>query len=792
MISSMKKIVRGHQQKHLRKYEKIVQEINQYENEMITVTDEGLKAKTAQFKERLKAGETLNTITPEAFAVVREATKRVLGLRAFDVQLIGGLTISRGNVAEMGTGEGKTLVATLPSYVHALEGKGVHVVTVNEYLAKRDYEMIGQIHEFLGLKVGLNESKLSTEGKQEAYQADITYGVGSEFGFDYLRDHMTTDIKNMVQRPFHYAIIDEIDSVLIDEAKTPLVIAGKSPVQPNLYYICAKMARSFKEEEDYTYDRIARSVNLNDQGISKVERAFGIHNLYDLEHHMLYHFVLQALRAHVIYHRDVDYIIDDGDLKLVDMFTGRIMEGRTLGDGLHQAIEAKEDLEITQENKTQATITIQNYFRMYPALSGMTGTAKTEEEEFQTLYGMDVIQVPPHKTNIRKDYEDVIFETTHEKYSAVAKKVKILSKKGQPVIVGTTSITQSETVASYLDEMELEYELLNAKSIEHEVQLISIAGQKGQVTIATNMAGRGTDIMLDEGVKELGGLFILGTERHESRRIDNQLRGRSGRQGDPGETQLYLSLEDDIVKRFGREDIDEIAPVLKKDQQGVVENKEARILLDKTQEMSENSNFSIREYNLKLDNVIYDQRQVIYDWRNKALNTKDPLTLWVDSLQNTVSDLIKEHTPVRDVPEDWHLNQFKETLTLMVPPAVQLDFSNIEEANEIKDQVQMSLDHYIHHLQPLIEKRGVQNQARKVLLNVIDAYWLKHLEDMSRLKEGINLRTYGQEDPLRAYNKEGFNLFSSTYAQIERDASIYLTRILKPLTSQSKGVKNHA
>ncbi|GAK07200.1 accessory Sec system translocase SecA2 [Geomicrobium sp. JCM 19038] len=792
MFSAVKKFIPDHQQKQIKKFEKIAQTVNELEPSYQSYTDEQLQQVTHQLKERLQNGETLEAVTPEAFAAVREAAFRVLGMRPYDVQLFGGLAISQGDIAEMGTGEGKTLVAALPSYLRALEGKGVHVITVNDYLAKRDFETIGQVHQFLGLTVGINHSQLTPEDKVKAYDADITYGVGSEFGFDYLRDNMATTISDRVQRPFHFAIIDEIDSILIDEAKTPLVIAGKTTVHPNLYYVCARMARSFKEDKDYSYDRIARSVNLTDSGITKVERAFGIDNLYDLEHHVLYHFVLQALRAKVMFHKDVDYIVDEDVIKLVDMFTGRIMEGRSLGEGLHQAIEAKEDLEITQENKTQATITVQNYFRMYPSLSGMTGTAKTEEEEMQQLYGMDVIQIPSNKERIRIDNDDVIFRSSAEKYNAVAIKVKDLHQKEQPVIVGTSSIIQSETVASYLDEAEVPYELLNAKSVENEVQLISLAGQKGQVTIATNMAGRGTDIMLGEGVAELGGLYILGTERHESRRIDNQLKGRSGRQGDPGITQFYISLEDDMVQRFAREDIDELLPKLHINENGIISDEEAKILIDRSQDMSEQGNFSIREYNLKLDNVIYDQRKVVYEWRDKVMTDENPLSIWIESLKSASKRLVEEHTPEEEVPENWDLVQLKETFQVMVPVMSEYEFSAVEETEDIQQVVNNALVDYLAVLEPLQEKSGVQAQARKVMLSVIDSYWLKQLEDMAKLKEGINLRSYGQEDPLRTYNKEGYELFTRMYNQVERDASMYLARILRPLTSVTKGVKNHA
>ncbi|MGA9226951.1 MAG: preprotein translocase subunit SecA, partial [Mesobacillus sp.] len=534
MLSILKKKFGDSNEKRLKKYRDLVEQINQLESTIEKLTDDELKNKTLFFKEQLANGKTVDDIKVEAFAVVREASKRILGMRHYDVQLIGGLVLNDGSIAEMPTGEGKTLVASLPSYLRALEGKGVHVITVNDYLASRDRNQIGRIHEFLGLTVGLNIPMMQADEKQAAYQADITYGIGTEFGFDYLRDNMVASVAQRVQRPYHFAIIDEIDSVLIDEAKTPLIIAGKMESSADLHFIAARLAKRFVKDVDYSFDEETKATSLTDTGINKVEKAFGVDNLYDLEHQTLYHYVIQAVRAHVMFELDVDYIVKDGKIMLVDMFTGRIMEGRTMSDGLHQALEAKEGVEVTDENKTQASITVQNYFRMYPLMSGMTGTAKTEESEFRQVYGMDVIQIPTNKPVVREDLADLVFETKEQKYTAVTKEVKERHAKGQPVLIGTTSILQSEKVAEYLDEENLSYQLLNAKTVEQEVQLISQAGQHGRITIATNMAGRGTDILLGEGVAELGGLHVIGTERHESRRVDNQLKGRSGRQGDLG------------------------------------------------------------------------------------------------------------------------------------------------------------------------------------------------------------------------------------------------------------------
>ncbi|MFZ4451124.1 accessory Sec system translocase SecA2 [Salibacterium aidingense] len=781
MIASLKKIIGDEQQRRLKKYDKTVDRINKLEPEIEQLSDEALQAKTDEFKSRLAKGEKLASIRDEAFAVVREASRRIIGLRHFDVQLLGGLALNDGDIAEMATGEGKTIVASLPSYLQALEGKGVHVITVNEYLARRDRDLIGQVHEFLGLTVGLNIPKLAKDEKRKAYAADITYGVSNEFGFDYLKDNMVQSSIEKVQRPYHFAIIDEIDSVLIDEAKTPLIIAGKTEVNPGLYQICAKMARSFDAEKDYLFDPITRSVSLTESGITKVERAFGIDNLYDLEHHTLYHFVLQALRARVMFKRDVDYIVKEGEIKLVDMYTGRIMDGRTFSDGLHQALEAKEGLEVTEENKTQAQITVQNYFRMYPALSGMTGTAKTEEQEFLNLYGMDVIQIPTNKKKIREDREDIIYATADDKYSAVAGEVARRHKKGQPVLIGTTSIIQSETMARYLDEYKVPYELLNAKSVEKEVKLISLAGQKGQITIATNMAGRGTDIMLGEGAAEAGGLFVLGTERHENRRIDNQLKGRSGRQGDPGETQMYLSLEDEMLLRFGEEDIEKLKENLKTDENGVVLNEEAQTIVDRAQEMCENANSSVREFTLKLDDIANEQRNVIYTLRNQILERDDALQSWMNMVQSSTKKLVETYCGDEYVPEEWNLRELEERLNhIVLTPSIKLP-RKTENQKDILELVEDRTASFLKEVEPLRERSGVQNQARKVLLATIDRHWLGHLEEMARLKEGIGLRGYGQEDPMRVYTREGFELFSRMYDLIEHDASVHLSKLIRPL-----------
>lgn len=786
MLTTLKRLVGDGQERRLKKYRKMVSQINDLEQTMEKLTDQELAEKTLQFKEQLQNGKTIHDIKIEAFAVVREASKRVLGLRHFDVQLIGGLVLVDGDIAEMSTGEGKTLVASLPSYLRALEGKGVHVITVNDYLAKRDKELIGQVHEFLGLKVGLNIPMMDTQAKQEAYKADITYGVGNEFGFDYLRDNMVYSVNERVQRPFHFAIIDEIDSVLIDEAKTPLIIAGKMQVSPNLYYICAKLVKTFKEDEDYTYDRLIKTTNLTDKGISKVERAFGIDNLYELEHQTLYHFVLQALRAKVMFRKDVDYIVQDGELKLVDLFTGRIMEGRSYSEGLHQALEAKEGLKITEENKTQATITIQNYFRMYPNLCGMTGTAKTEEKEFQAVYNMNVIQVPTNKPRIRIDQEDYVYTTTEEKYTAVAKEVKERHAKGQPVLIGTSSIIQSETMATYLDKVNVPYELLNAKSVEKEVELISLAGQKGQVTIATNMAGRGTDIMLGEGVAELGGLYVIGTERHESRRIDNQLKGRSGRQGDPGETRFFISIEDEMLQRFGKEDIEKYKEKVQADETGRILNDDILDFVTQIQKRCEDSNFSAREYTLKLDDIINEQRNVIYTLRNRVLNEENIIIILKPMIASSIKNFIDHYCPQELLPEEWNLKQLASRLSMIIPKTTITFDKEIYDRKDITKTMHDYVTPYLEKLDSLVDNEELQLTARQLLLRNIDIQWLNHIEEMSRLKEGIGLRGYSQEDPMRIYNREGFELFQSMYQSLQNDASIQFGRYVRKFLEEDE------
>ncbi|MDZ5606100.1 accessory Sec system translocase SecA2 [Bacillus pseudomycoides] len=781
MLNSFKKILGDSQKRKLKKYELLVAEINALEPQIEALSDEALRQKTASFKEMLQNGKTIDDIKVEAFAIVREAAKRVLGLRHYDVQLIGGLVLLEGNIAEMPTGEGKTLVSSLPTYVRALEGKGVHVITVNDYLAKRDKELIGQVHELLGLQVGLNIPEIDSIEKKRAYEADITYGIGTEFGFDYLRDNMESSSSSQVQRPYHFAIIDEIDSVLIDEAKTPLIIAGKKSSSSELHYLCAKVIKTFQDAVHYTYDAETKSSSFTDEGITKIEDLFDIDNLYDIEHQTLYHYMIQALRAHVTFQRDVDYIVRDNKIMLVDIFTGRIMDGRSLSDGLHQAIEAKEGLEITAENQTQASITIQNFFRMYPTLSGMTGTAKTEEKEFNRVYRMDVIPIPTNRPVIREDLKDLVYMTADDKYKAVREEVIKRHAKGQPILIGTMSILQSEMTARYLDKANLSYQLLNAKSAEQEADLIATAGQKGQITIATNMAGRGTDILLGDGVLELGGLHVIGTERHESRRVDNQLKGRAGRQGDPGSSQFFLSLEDDMFQRFAQEEVEKLKKSLKTDANGLIITPKVHDFVNRTQLVCEGSHFSIREYNLKLDDVINDQRNVIYKLRNHFLNEEtNMIEIVVPMIEHTIDSIAKQYLLEGMLPEEWDFVSLTESIKEVVPVETfpHLSANDIQSIEDLQARIQDPLSKYIERVRELENHIESQQALRQMGLHFLDQVWVNHLDTMQHLKEGIGLRQYQQEDPTRLYQKEGLEIFSQTFSHFEKEISLYLAQYL--------------
>jgi preprotein translocase subunit SecA len=751
-----------------KRFKKSIEKINKLEEIYQKLNDIDLKNQTIKFKEALENGRSLDSIKEEAFAAVREAAYRVLGLRAYDVQLIGGLSLLNNEIAEMQTGEGKTLVAAFPSYVKALEGKGVHVITVNEYLAKRDYETIGKIHDFLGLTVGLNISQMDTAVKQQAYHCDITYGTGSEFGFDYLRDNMVQDISQRVQRPLNFALIDEVDSILIDEAKTPLIIASKSNESANLFKVTARVIEQFSEDVDYNLEINTKQVFLTDEGSNKIERAFGIENLYDAEHQLLNHFVNQSLKAQVIMRKDIDYIIRDGKIMLVDQFTGRVMEGRSYSNGLHQAIEAKENVEITEENQTFATITIQNYFQLYRSLSGLTGTALTDKDEFFQTYGLSVSVIPTNRERQRMDLDDLVFETMEQKYTKIIDMVNELYIEKRPVLIGTTSIEQSEKLSAGLKKAKLPHQLLNAKSEEQEAELISNAGKKGMITIATNMAGRGTDIVLDEKVKKTGGLFILGTERHESRRIDNQLRGRAGRQGDPGTTQFVISLEDELFNLYDQELLENWKKKVKTDATGIVLSPKAGKYITTVQQAIESIHFSSRSHMLKLESVIERQRETIYKLRNELLESDNIRERLEETLLSTGLHIIEQECPEDLVPEEWNLEQLVSQLNDILPfNPFHIDELKSKENYEIesafREKARLAFE------QEELQQLCMSEQVKGVYLQTLDRNWITHLDNMQNLKEGINLLSYGQEDPNRAFEKDGFALFQEMAFRLNRE-----------------------
>ncbi|WP_296823109.1 preprotein translocase subunit SecA [uncultured Megasphaera sp.] len=764
--------------RELKKMWPIVRHINDLEPQMTALSDSSLQSKTFEFKERLQKGETLDDILPEAFAVVREASRRVLGMRHFDVQLLGGIVLHRGDIAEMKTGEGKTLVATLPVYLNALTGEGAHVVTVNDYLATRDSEEMGQIYKFLGLSVGLIVHDLNYEQRRRAYNSDITYGTNNEFGFDYLRDNMVISKDQMVQRPLNYCIVDEVDSILIDEARTPLIISGPGEKSTDLYYTLAGIVKTFTKD-DYIMDEKQKTIAPTDSGVAKVEKMLGISNMFDNEHLDLNHLVIQALRARFMMHRDKDYVVKNGEIVIVDEFTGRLMFGRRYSDGLHQSIEAKENVKVQGESKTLATITFQNYFRMYKKLAGMTGTAKTEEDEFNKIYKLDVYVIPTNKPMIRKDLPDVIYKTKNAKYRAVVREVVKRHATGQPILVGTTSISQSEILSQMLDKEHIVHNVLNAKYHEKEAEIIKDAGQRDMVTIATNMAGRGTDIKLGKGVAELGGLMIIGTERHESRRIDNQLRGRAGRQGDPGTTQFYLSLEDDLMRIFGSDNISKFMDKLGLDEDEPITAKMITKSIEKAQKKVESHNFEIRKYVLEYDDVMNQQREVLYAQRRQVL-TSDSLK---DTILGMVSDIIDDglnkYADEKLYPEEW---DFAGLLTQMQQYFVPKDATTSEELEnlsrvEVKEKLyQIAVDLY-EAREKEIGTETMRELERAIMLRVVDSKWMDHLDAMDALKEGINLRAYGQKNPLVEYKFEAYDMFEEMVDSIKRTTVTFLYHI---------------
>ncbi|MDQ0177073.1 preprotein translocase subunit SecA [Bacillus chungangensis] len=764
--------------RELKSLEKIADKIDALSGTMEQLTDEELRQKTTEFKERYKNGESLDDMLVEAFAVVREGAKRVLNMYPFKVQLMGGAALHDGNIAEMKTGEGKTLTATMPVYLNALSGKGVHVITVNEYLASRDAEEMGQLYEFLGLTVGLNLNSLSKEEKKEAYEADITYGTNNEFGFDYLRDNMVVYKEQMVQRPLHYAVIDEVDSILIDEARTPLIISGQAQKSTQLYIQANAFVRTLKKEEDYTYDEKTKGVLLTEEGMNKAERAFGIDNLFDITHVTLNHHINQALKAHVSMHLDVDYVVQEGEIVIVDQFTGRLMKGRRFSDGLHQAIEAKEGVEIQNESMTMATITFQNYFRMYKKLAGMTGTAKTEEEEFRNIYNMRVIPIPTNKPIVRDDRPDLIYASMEGKFRAVVEDIAERHKAGQPVLVGTVAIETSELISKLLVKKGVRHNVLNAKNHGREAEIIAEAGHQGAVTIATNMAGRGTDIKLGEGVKELGGLAVVGTERHESRRIDNQLRGRSGRQGDPGVTQFYLSMEDELMRRFGSDNMKSMMMRLGMDDSQPIQSKMVTKAVESAQKRVEGNNFDARKQLLQYDDVLRQQREIIYNQRNEVLESEHLREIVEKMIQSTVDRVVSVHTPKAEEEEEWNLQGIIDYVHANLLPEGDVAITDLrgKEPEEMAELMMEKVKMRYNEKEEQMAEDQMREFEKVVLLRAVDSKWIDHIDAMDQLRQGIHLRAYGQIDPLREYQNEGFMMFERMIEAIEEDASKYIMK----------------
>lgn len=771
----LKKIF-DHEYKELESFKKIANKVIALDDEIAKLTDEQLQNKTDEFKNRLQNGETLEDIKEEAFAVAREAAYRVIGEKPYYVQILGGLAIHYGNIAEMKTGEGKTLTCILPAYLNALTGKGVHVITVNEYLAGRDAEWMGSIYRFLGLTVGVNYRELTPSEKKEVYECDIVYSTNNEIGFDYLRDNMVVRANDRVQRPLNFAIVDEVDSVLIDEARTPLIISGGYMKSANLYIDTDRFVKKLKENNGYIYDEKTKAVILDEEGISEAEKNFQVDNLYDIKNTNLVHFINQALKANYSMKKDFDYVVKDGEVIIVDQFTGRLMKGRTYSEGLHQAIEAKEGVEIQEETKTLATITFQNLFRMYQKLAGMTGTAKTEEEEFRDIYNMYVICIPTNKPVLRKDYGDLIFATAKGKYKAIVDEIEERHQKGQPVLVGTVAVETSELISSMLKKKKIPHEVLNAKNNAREAEIIAKAGSKGAVTIATNMAGRGTDIKLTEEVKELGGLAVIGTERHESRRIDNQLRGRSGRQGDPGFSQFCVSFEDELMVRFGTDRAKMLLAKVGFDGEASIRNKMLSGSIESAQKRVEGNNFDVRKTLLEYDNVINEQREIIYERRNEILDSESIHETILNTIRDYITELVESHIMPEGKLTDQDLDEIREAMNELLKNKMDLaDLQNRTIEEVIENVYNRVVNEYDEKLKTIPEE--IQNEFEKAItLRVIDTHWMDHINTMSNLREGIYLRGYGQENPLQAYTKEGFDLFDEMLNTIDKETTIYLLR----------------
>jgi preprotein translocase subunit SecA len=790
MFDWTKKIFGDPNEKELKRLQPIVEKINSYEPDILKLNDDELKDKTPEFRERLNKGETLDDILPEVFAVVREAAKRVTKMRPFDVQLIGGIVLHQGKIAEMATGEGKTLVATMPAYLNALGGNSVHVVTVNDYLAKRDRHWMGEIYEFLGLEVGLIQHDMPISERKKAYEADITYGTNNEFGFDYLRDNMAIRLEDVVQRGYDFSIVDEVDSILIDEARTPLIISGPTDESIKIYQQVNRIATRLQGEVDYKVYEKEKTITITEEGVTRIEGLLQIKNLYDEKNMTVQHHIIQALKAQRLFKKDVDYIVKDGEVIIVDEFTGRLMFGRRYSDGLHQAIEAKEGVVIARENQTLATITFQNYFRLYKKLSGMTGTAKTEEEEFIHIYNLPVVVIPPNKKLIRNNYADVIYRTEKEKFKAVIREIVEVHKIGRPILVGTVSIDKSETLSRLLKKENVGYDILNAKNHEREAEIIAQAGQGKNVTISTNMAGRGTDIVLGEGIAKLGGLHVIGTERHESRRIDNQLRGRSGRQGDPGSSRFFLSLEDDLMRLFGSDRISGIMEKLGMEEDVPIEHPLVTKSIESAQKKVEGRNFEIRKQLLDFDNEMEYQRKVIYEQRRMVLESKDVKEHVLEMVKDTIEDILKSYTNKEIYPEEWDWSGIKDHINqifsiLLVIPKEEISKLSIPKLQDI-------LIEKAFKIYELREKEFTPSLMRQIetmiVLRVVDREWKDNLRRLDELKQGIGLRAYGQKDPLMEYHFEAHNMFQEMINGMKEEVVKFIYKV-RLKEEESQGVR---
>ena len=779
MFNWTKKLFGDPNEKELKTIEPLVEKINSYEQTISILNDEDLKKKTGEFKRRLKQGETLDDLLPESFAVVREVAKRITKMRPFDVQLIGGIVLHQGKIAEMATGEGKTLVATMPAYLNALTGESVHVVTVNDYLAKRDRHWMGGIYEFLGLEVGFIQHDMNLKDRVDAYKADITYGTNNEFGFDYLRDNMAIRLENVVQKGYHFAIVDEVDSILIDEARTPLIISGPSEESTKIYQQINRITTRLQNETDYKIFEKEKTVTLTEKGVAHIEVLLQINNLYDEKNMNLQHHIIQSLKAHKLFKNNVDYIVKNGEVIIVDEFTGRLMFGRRYSDGLHQAIEAKEGVAVAGENQTLATITFQNYFRLYKKLAGMTGTAKTEEDEFIHIYNLPVVVIPPNKKLERDNFSDVIYKTEKEKFKAVVGEIVEIHQLGRPVLMGTVSIDKTERISRLLKKKNIEHSVLNAKNHESEAEIVSMAGQRGKVIISTNMAGRGTDIVLGEGVAELGGLHVIGTERHESRRIDNQLRGRSGRQGDPGSSRFFLSLEDDLMRLFGSDRISGVMGKLGMEEDTPIEHPIISKSIESAQKKVESRNFGIRKQLLDFDNEMEYQRKIIYEQRRMVLESKDIKKHTLSMIKDTIENMLKNYTNKEIFPEEWDWEGLKSHLQQVF--SIQLKIDQEEILNLTIPKLQTLLTEKTYEMYELKEKEFtpvvMRDIERMIVLQVVDREWKDNLRRLDELKQGIGLRAYGQKDPLMEYHFEAYNMFQDMINSIKEEVVKFIYKV---------------